>query len=63
MPWSYKTIRRDHAAGKYAPPGEVLAEAGADNWELVSVAIATQILNTGFSEIFYFKKPGPVEQE
>lgn len=63
MPWAYKTIRRDHAAGKYSSPEDVLAEAGADNWELVCVTISEQILNTGFSEIFYFKKQGSAEQE
>ena len=54
--WTYKSVRRDHEAGKYVAPDEMLAQEAANDWELITVTIATMILQTGFSEIFYFRK-------
>ena len=62
MPWQYKTVICEHSPGKYSPPEDVLAQAGADNWELVCVTVLKQILNSGVSEIFYFKKQGNAEE-
>jgi hypothetical protein len=57
-PWTYKSIRRDHAPGQYTPPDDLLISAGQEGWELVSVTAVQQILNAGFTEIFYFKQQG-----